>query len=1381
MSSNSHIALPRDFEKLQGASNFDFWEFNVKNIAKADNQWRIIIGEETRPEETDDNTEDVEDWVERDEAALIRISLSVEKQCVPHVRNATSASEAYSALSLAYKQSGALVAFNLRMEMHQFRFEDSRQLQPQLDHLLDLRSRTTAAGITITDLDYLLTVIMALPPSYSILRTSILASKNKIEEIKLDVILPIVLQEEAQRKGVAGNTDSSEHALYTQKSRRQGPSHPNAGDKKPPVRDGKCKYCDREGHWQAECRTKAADDAKGEVGPRRKKVLAAMSAQGGSGAGKPPKLAWAAEAKPARTLSTDVVWTFDSAASSHFCPDRASFTTYKTLDIPEEIALGDGRIALAVGIGNVNVRLRDAVNNEIFPVTLTSVLHSTGMERLISIGQITSSPDTSVTFNQSGCTIQHRNGPAFHVERTGTMFKAVDVPLHSANAVEKKPVVLSMRDAHLRFGHLSESGLLEIAKKNIIAGISIDTTSPLGPCDECIRAKHSRTPFPSGQANRATELLELIHSDLCGPFPPTINGYKYFCTFIDDKSRRIAVYCLKTKDQAMPMFRLFKAEVENQTGKRIRRLRTDRGGEYDSLEDRAWLGKEGIVHEKTAAYTPQQNGLGERVNRTVVSFVRACLLSSVNLSNAFWGECLFYVVHTVNRSPHSALDNTTPFEVWTGRKPDASHMRPFGTVVYVHVPKKLRKKLDARSERCYLVGYSADTKAYRCRNPVKRDVVISRDVRFIEDATSDPGSPDITFDWPSDDGDDSPVDPAASSDAPPSTLPASEAVGAVEPQPSPEPVGDAPPPPDQPEAPVVPPPAPSPPPSPPSRRSARLGAGRNATREKDNAWKNVTDSGKILHHAKVAEVSDMPRTYREAMVRDDSEKWEPSFREEIEALKDNGTWDPEPVDLPEGRTAVGCGWVCRIKTNAQGETVRYRSRLVAKGFTQREGIDYTEVFAPVVKLDSVRAVLTYAATNDLEIHQMDVKNAYLNGVLEEEIYMRQPEGFEVPGTEGKVLRLRKALYGLKQSGRTWYKTVSSAFGELHLIRSEADFSVYFGRQGTSFVIIYIHVDDMALITNSTPRLLVIKTDLGSRFKMVDMGELKYFLSIEHTRNRTDRTITLSQSHYIRKVLERFNMADASPVATPIAHGAIFSEEDCPADGSLEQERMKDVPYIEALGCLMYAMTSTRPDIAYALGVLSRFARNPGERHWGHLKHLLRYMKGTADYALTLGGTGPLILEAYSDADFQGDRDNSKSTSGYVIFFGAGAVAWSSKRQGCVAMSTTEAEYMALTHCAREVIWYRSLLEDIGLPQSEPTMIFGDNMGSLALATNPTNHSLAKHIKRHYHFIRHSIEDGDINVSYVNTSDQIADVMTKGLGWEKHGRFTELMGLEVMED
>jgi hypothetical protein len=468
--------------------------------------------------------------------------------------------------------------------------------------------------------------------------------------------------------------------------------------------------------------------------------------------------------------------------------------------------------------------------------------------------------------------------------------------------------------------------------------------------------------------------------------------------------------------------------------------------------------------------------------------------------------------------------------------------------------------------------------------------------------------------------------------------------------------------------------------------------------------------------------SGEPECYEEAMQVDTKRKWEQGMKEEMDSLVNNHTWDL--VQLPVGKRALQNKWVYKLKEEDGGEK-RYKARLVVKGFAQKKGIDFDEIFSPVVKMTSIRTILSLVVVEDLHLEQLDVKTTFLHGDLEEEIYMQQPQGYEVKGKENLVCRLKKSLYGLKQAPRQWYLKFDRFMTKQGYSRCHSDHYVYFKKlENGSFIILLLYVDDMLVAGSNMQDINVLKKKLANSFAMKDLGAAKKILGMRITRDRKNRKLTLSQGEYTEKVLERFRMQNAKPVSTPLASHFKLTKEMCPKTQE-EIEYMSRVPYSSTVGSLMYAMVCTRPDIAHAVGVVSRYMNNPGKEHWEEVKWILRYLRGTTTHALCFGGSDT-FLQGYVDSDMAGDKDSRRSTTGYVFTIGGTTISWILKLQKVVALSTTEAEYVAATEASKEMIWLQRFMEELGKKQ-ENSRLYCDSESAIHLAKNSSFHSKTKHI------------------------------------------------------
>lgn len=499
-------------------------------------------------------------------------------------------------------------------------------------------------------------------------------------------------------------------------------------------------------------------------------------------------------------------------------------------------------------------------------------------------------------------------------------------------------------------------------------------------------------------------------------------------------------------------------------------------------------------------------------------------------------------------------------------------------------------------------------------------------------------------------------------------------------------------------------------------------------------------------------VFSVPQTFREAVTSSNSREWVDAMDEEMKSLRDNTTFTL--TTLPEGKKAVGGRWVYATKTNADGSD-KYKARYVAKGYSQKMGVDYGETFSPTANLTSVRVLMQKAAQEDLILHQMDVKTAYLHAPIDYEIYMEQPEGYEVKSqtNEKMVCKLEKSLYGLKQSGRNWNKMLHDYLCENTFVQNPVDHCVYKRELEHEKVIILIWVDDLVIAASDERALKTVKEMLTGKFQMKDLGRLKNFLGI--TFDQCDGGVNMSQQSYVGKLLERFDMQDCKPRSTPCEPKLNYTDSD---------EKLIDPrKYREAVGSLIYLTSCTRPDLSYVVSKLSQYFSEPTEEQWTTVKHVLKYLKGTNDKMLCYRKCDEgLRLVTYSDADWAGDANDQRSTSGYCVSLckNGPLISWKTKKQPTVALSTCEAEYIALAATIQECLYLTQLLEHLDDYQYGVPIIYEDNQGTIALAKNPVSRQRCKHIEIKYHFVRSTVNNGKVCLEYCPTDQMVADLMTK---------------------
>jgi len=822
-------------------------------------------------------------------------------------------------------------------------------------------------------------------------------------------------------------------------------------------------------------------------------------------------------------------------------------------------------------------------------------------------------------------------------------------------------------------------------------------------CNACQLGKLHRKPFPSNNAARAKDKLELVHTDLCGPMSvPSLSQNTYFIMFIDDLTRMTWVYFLSSKAQTFGVFKRFKAMVENESGCKLKMLRSDNGKEYTSNKFNDFCEEMGIKHQLTVSYTPQQNGVSERKNRTVMEMAR-CLMAEKKLPKNFWAEAVYTAVYLLNMLPTRAVQGKTPLEAWSGMKPSAKHLKVFGSICYTHVADAKRSKLDDKAEMGIFLGYAANSKGYRVFNLQAKKLIISRDIQVDEDAY---------WDWEN------------------------EQIQR-------------------------------------SVKSSQLTTSPAATDGQDEVANDIEDeeveSGSpVLKTKSLAEIYEKcnfavnePSCFEEASLK---VEWNDAMKEELAMINKNGTW--QLISRPEDRKVIGVKWVYRTKLNPDGSIHKHKARLVVKGYSQMAGVDYGDTFAPVARHETIRLLVALAAQCGWKIFHLDVKSAFLNGILEEEIYVEQPIGFLVAGHEDKVYKLHKALYGLKQAPRAWYSRIDDHFLQNGFRRSPNEPTLYVKACGNGKkLIVSLYVDDLLVTGDDIQEIDKFKMSMLQVFEMTDLGVMNYFLGMEV--HQSNDGIFISQRKYGMDLLRKFKMESCNPVATPLAVNEKLSKADGDAKADVTQFR-------SLVGSLLY-LTATRPDIMFSASLLSRFMHSPSLTHFGVCKRVLRYLKGTIDYGIWYG-SGNGRLEGFVDSDWAGSLDDSKSTTGYVFSLGSGVFSWNSKKQEVVAQSSAEAEYVAAAVATNQAIWVRKVLTDLNHVQEEPTVIWCDNMSAISMAKNPVQHGRTKHINVKFHAIREAEKNGEIQLLHCKSEEQQADILTKALAGSQFNVLRSKLGV-----
>ncbi|SGY62767.1 BQ5605_C007g04732 [Microbotryum silenes-dioicae] len=888
-------------------------------------------------------------------------------------------------------------------------------------------------------------------------------------------------------------------------------------------------------------------------------------------------------------------------------------------------------------------------------------------------------------------------------------------------------------------------------------------------CNACLTSKAHRLPFPPSSFH-ASEPLALVHSDVLSFPEESFSHKRYLVTFVDDFSRKTWVYPIGHKSEVLQTFKDWLMEIENETGRKVRTLRSDNGGEYVSTAFNGFCVARGIRRELTIPYTPEQNGRAERLNRSIVEGTLALLIDS-GLPRTCWDEAAMCYIHTKNLSPHAALKGGVPNCRWSGAPPTVGALRAFGCRAWATVPAHRRDKLDPKGIPLVFV----------CG--------LSRNVTFLETefpfvavpARVTPLSvPGFYSRPPPADAPATPLPPVLVEPTQPPSLDDDATSSIHLPQRPPEPA---------PPEPALAPPEPTP--------LAKV----KPTWEYGDVAKVGPDPGKY-GEIDARNIIAGPRTRRQLVptliTREDlvggPDGPTPAFQgmlrafastkagfaeHDLSVVRDPADWGDvirsgqqdtwggpahdefdsllneyevfeviDSCELPAGEILLRSGWVFRTKRNQHGDIIDRKARLVAHGCAQRPGIDFEQNYAPVVKFTSIRALIALAAANGYHVHQADVNKAYLHGKLDKPLYMRVPQGIDMPG---KILRLSKSIYGLRQAGTIWNAEIDSTLRSLGHVPTRSDICIYRREHDGHSHYIALYVDDLLLVGPSTAEIDRVLDALELAYGINRLGPAEYILGIQVKRGHNG-SITLSQERYLRDILARFQFADAKPAGVPMQPGVVLDFENSSAT---PEDRTR---YLQAIGSLMYAAVGTRPDLAFVVSYLARFSQQPGPEHWTAIKHVLRYIKGTLDLGLTYRKTNQ-PLHGYSDANWGACLTTSRSTMGYAFILSGAAIAWCSKREHRVAKSTTDVEYLSLSYASGDAIH----LSELGAPVPGPVVLYGDNQGSLALAQHPTNHQGSRHVRISEHYVRERVAEKEIEVRYIATGDMFADIFTKALG------------------
>jgi transposase InsO family protein len=1385
MSTFSDISQILRIEQLR-EDNWFSWKRRITAIMREIGLDGLLDGTVPKPEPKDkdkpseDEKKAIQEWNQKDAKARNRLDICITETVAAHLDIAGSAKEMWEILAAMYEPKGMAAVTSARRRFIKTCAEEQTDIPTHISDLRQQQARLHLMGSLIPDKEFSMHLLTSLPDSWDGFISSYFGATGTSKiNLTSQELIAVIQEEDRRRKEKSGG---SETAMFTkQKGGYQ--------QQKTPLT---CHNCKKPGHLKADCWSPGG--GKEGQGPRRRKRNGKDRVNNAEDVEEDlPADAFVVvedtEGEEETVLAAGESigqWYADSAATSHITNRREIFETYTAI---KTRVRGIGSTAKAIGRGSVTLQCK--INGKTRLLNLKSVLHiPDAPNNLVSIGRLEDAGGWMkiktrrlTLMNGQDETIATGN----YVNRMYLLDAESVQPKEEALVASSKETV-TWEELHRRLGHIGLSTIKAIVANGELSSIQVEG-KPIETlhCEACIQAKITVRSFPKEANERAKERGERTHSDVWGPARvATIGKAFYYISFKDDATRYLTAEMMKTRAEVPVKVRQYLMKLETQLEKRPKKIRVDNAKEYTEGELKKWAAEVGIIIEQTAPYSPEQNGVSERVNRTLIEMVRAVLIAS-GLPTYLWGEALQFAVYIRNRVPTPALDGKTPYEAWRGERPELGHIRAWGTEVWVRREVK-GSKLEPKATKHVFVGFEDGPKAIRYYKKDTRQVLISRNYHFGSEPTYTGVPLEGVFgdmvERNSTDPKTTPPTPAITTShaqnvsngmATATTQQASTTIPTAQPKPVPAPTPR--------DLPARAGRAPRDfnyrrmgnPDARPRKEGSQAGDGEKDPKEvplptddddlesEEAAWTEEAYQARV-HDA------DTPEGYRQAKESEDWEGWEKAMDEEMDQHKKMGTW--ELLDLPQGRTAIGCRWVYNRKIGADLELERLKARLVAQGFSQIPGIDFQFTYAETLRLDSQRAILALGTTHNYDIHQMDVKTAYLNSTLTEDIYMRQPEHYD-DGT-GRVCKLKRAIYGLKQAAREWSFKFGREMVDLGFTRTHSDGCVYIRRRHHPHHSDYVtaFVDDLTLLAKGNGSMDRLKADLKSKFDLKDLGIPRLIIGIQIDHNPTSGTMTLSQSNYTQKILTRFSMDNSHPVTTPLDKNATFTrreDHDEPVDQRL---------YMQAIGSLLYLSIATRPDIAHVVHVLSQFSSDPGATHWSGIKRVLRYLRGTTDYGLTYSGDHDGRsdeFKAYTDADF-GCQPDRRSTSGYAFLLAGAAISWSSKKQQLVTLSSTESEYVAATHATKHAMWLRQFLGELGFLQPATSTLRSDNQSAIALSLDSKYHARTKHIDIQYHYVREKVQDGILNLQYCPTAEMTADILTKGLDRQLFDRHRAGLGL-----
>jgi hypothetical protein len=1372
---SSNSSTPR-IPKLQGSQNWDIWSIQME---------AILIERGYREVMTTPLPITILNPVQTAQRALATIRLNLANGPLLQTRHFTDPILLWNHLKELYEPKGFSSEFLMAKELFQTRLSNSQGgMEGYLNRISRLCNDLKGRNIHVPDQIIIAIILSNLTKEYDYTVTIITAGLRSTAAINLTAIYSQLIDESRRLKGIKNDQNSNNYQNSNAEDVEMAMATTQKGRR---TREHLCEHCPIPGHPSDKCwfkhphlrpTSRNGKQLNTQNSQNTSNSNALNSSQNGNSINNSianhstMDTSNSAEYSSTSEYNLHFIhqvskafnpneWIIDSGGSIHISCEESYFSELQP--IKQTIQWGNNAKSL-VSTGRGTIKAIIPSTNR--TVTISNVLYIPELGvNLLSVGALIKNGATfnfgariQITLNSENSIIP-RNTQNSQTQKCEILAEGyykhnlAIIELHPNASISYINVTNSYNLWHKRMGHIGQNAMKALGQNTEGPIISFQDLEQREQCDICPQASMSSSISRNPRNNRGTYYGEFIHSDIGGAInPKTYSGYRYYITFIDDKTKYSTIRLLKNKDEAVQASIDFIKWLNTQNKPNpIKRFHSDNGGEYKALNKAILKLGLGIEFTYSATYSPQQNGVAERMNRTLMDKTRALLIQA-NLPKQLWGEAISAAIYLFNRTPNSTLSFKTPFELAFGKKPDISEIRIWGSLIYKK-NAETKGKLEPRASSYYLIGYIAPT-IYKLFDLKSKKTTTSRDIIVHE------GKFNNIQNGQNQDLEESriPEEPISIESEDELDYSTDNAMDTSE---------------DELANPTI---------TKPSK-STKIKKCENSKMGgiKVNAQnpKNATEFNDTINHYILASNSILedPNSYNQAISSPHKTEWNKAMEAELATLNQFETWNLVP--RPKNKPILKGRWVYKTKLNANNTIQKYKARWVAKGYLQEFGVNYFDTFAGTLKPTAYRLLLILAINMQWIILQWDVKSAFPNAAIDTEIYIEQPHGFATKDSDGipLVCLLNKALYGLKQAGRQWLVFLANLLAKLGFIQISADTAIFVHRDKN--IIIAVYVDDFLIFAKNEELATDLYKQLSKDLEVTNLGPISYYLGIELIKSQN--SLILTQRGFLQRLLQKFNKQNLKPHFVPSILGDKLIANTSNASTSQINQFQQEI------GSLIYLAINTRPDITQRVFQLARFMSNPSKCHFRNLDYLWGYLNNSINYGLYYSiNSAPLDLIGYSDADWGGDYISRRSTTGYLFYFNNSLISWTSKLQHTVALSSCEAEYMALRDAVKEQLFIKSLISQlpkqlINAINTENTgIIYTDSQSAMALANNPVQHNRTKHIDIQYHFVRQNVLDGRTQLLYHPTESLVADGLTKPLANPKHLSFLAKLGLRKIE-